>query len=210
MQLRFEISAMVSMIAALVACPQADAQQPKLPYINAPLISVAPLGNASFHDRSAYGSLVVGGVLPGVVLVSRRSLESFRAPDRVDSAVVLGRNSPKSGDFLRISGQTFTHFTIRKERGTPDPLNTPIIDDAAPCYHACKDAPAFLAICGGQDLATRAEENRYFVALLNSVGHENAQYLEFAGRDHSSIVDRIPELDDPVAAAILDFVAGHS
>ena len=37
-------------------------------------------------------------------------------------------------------------------------------------------------------------------------GGQDATYREFAGRNHGSIVMRIPDPEDPVAAAIVEFV----
>lgn len=107
---------------------------------------------------------------------------------------------------IPVSGQVFTHFTIRKERKIPDPQNTPTIDDAAPCYYVRKTIPPMLAICGDNDWPARAEENRYLIAMLKTVGHTDANYQEFADRDHGSIIGKIPESNDPVARAILAFI----
>ena len=41
--------------------------------------------------------------------------------------------------YLPISGQTVTHFTIRKERSLPEGI--PVIDQYAPCNKARKDIP---------------------------------------------------------------------
>jgi len=43
--------------------------------------------------------------------------------------------------YLPISGQTVTHFTIRKERSLPEGI--PVIDQYAPCNKARKDTPPF-------------------------------------------------------------------
>ncbi len=120
-----------------------------------------------------------------------------------------GVNTSDIAGIIPISGQTFTHYTVRKERGIPNPQTTPIVDEAAPCYHVRKDAPPVLAICGDQDAPARAEENRYFIAALKAVEHPMAEYREFADRDHGSIVDKIPEAGDPVEKAIVEFVTKH-
>jgi len=110
---------------------------------------------------------------------------------------------------IPVSGQLFTHFTVRQEHGVPDPMHTPVIDDAAPCYHARHDVPPFLAICGDHDWPTRAEENRYFIALLQSIGHPDAVYREISDRDHGTIAGKMPEPDDPTTRVILEFVDSH-
>jgi acetyl esterase/lipase len=106
---------------------------------------------------------------------------------------------------IPISGQMVTHATVRAERGLPE--DRPLIDSAAPSFHVGADAPPFLAIAGSEDLPARPEENRYFIAAMKAVEHADATYREFAGRDHGSIVTRIPESNDPVAGAIVEFVA---
>ena len=108
---------------------------------------------------------------------------------------------------MPISGQMITHETIRAERGLP--TNQPLINAAAPVFHVSTAAPPWLAIAGSEDLPARPEENRYFIAALKAVGHGDAQYQEFAGRNHGSIVSQMPQRDDPVAEALLSFVAAH-
>lgn len=109
---------------------------------------------------------------------------------------------------IPVSGQMVTHGTVRNERGLPE--NRPIVDAAAPVYHVSPEAPPWLAIAGSEDLPARPEENSYFIAALNAVDHSDASYLEFAGRNHGTIVSHIPEADDPVARAIVDFVTART
>jgi len=49
-----------------------------------------------------------------------------------------------------ISGQTTTHYTIRKERGLPS--DTPIIDKYAPSNNVRKDASPMILITGDKEL----------------------------------------------------------
>lgn len=109
-----------------------------------------------------------------------------------------------------ISGQTFTHYTIRKERGIADPENTPVIDDASPCYHAQKSGVPILVVCGDGDPQDRIEENHYFLALLKKVGYTNAEYREMKNRNHWDLVMKIPAEGDPLSEAVLAFIARHS
>jgi len=138
-----------------------------------------------------------GGYLAAIVGMNSKYLKKYG----VDLKRIAG--------VIPVSGQVFTHFTIRKERRIPDPQNTPTIDDAAPCYYVRKNIPPVLAICGDNDWPARAEENRYFVAMLKTVGHTDAIYREFANRDHGTIVGKIPEANDPVGKAILGFISGR-
>ncbi len=105
---------------------------------------------------------------------------------------------------MPVSGQMITHSTVRKERGIS--RLTPIIDAAAPLYHARENAPPCLAIAGSKDLPGRSEENRYFVAALKAAGHPDAAFFEGEGRDHGTIASRANEADDVVAQAMLAFI----
>lgn len=138
-----------------------------------------------------------GGYLTGIVGMDAKYLAKYG----VDTAQLAG--------MIPVSGQAFTHFAIRKENGVPNPNTTTICDDAAPCYHVRKDAPPILIIMGDHDWPARAEENRYFLAMLKLVGHPDAEYKEFANRNHGTIIGKIPEPNDPVAEAILAFVEKH-
>ena len=82
----------------------------------------------------------------------------------------------------------------------------PIIDDAAPAFHVTKAASPFLCIVGAEDLPTRAEENRYFVAAMKAAGHNDVTYLEVPGRNHSTIANRVEDSDDTVANQMIAFV----
>lgn len=115
-----------------------------------------------------------------------------------------GHELAELAGLIPISGQMVTHATVREERGLP--AERPLVDEAAPAFHVRADAPPLLAIAGSEDLPARPEENRYLVAAMKAVGHPDATYLEFAGRNHGSIVSGIPDPDDAVARAIVDFV----
>lgn len=109
---------------------------------------------------------------------------------------------------MPISSQTVTHSTVRAERGVRE--GRPLIDAAAPAYYVSPEVPPALCIVGSDDLPARAEENRYFVAAMKAVGHEDVEYLEVAGRDHGTVASRINEPDDDVAEAMLQFIRRHS
>lgn len=121
----------------------------------------------------------------------------------------VGVKIDKIAGIIPVSGQTFTHYTIRKERGIPNPETTPVIDEAGPCFHAKKSAPPVLAICGDQDPQDRIEENQYFIALLKKVGHLNAEYCEIKDRNHWNLILMIPNPEDPVSEAVLTFISKH-
>ncbi len=139
-----------------------------------------------------------GGYLAAILGLDSRYLEACGVPLTAIAGI------------LPVSGQTFTHYTIREERGIPNPENTPVIDAAAPCYHVRKDAPPVLAICGDHDSADRIEENRYLIAMLKKVGHPDAAYQEMPARNHIELIQYIPNPGDPVTQAVLTFIARHA
>lgn len=145
------------------------------------------------RDRVFVSGHSAGGYLAAMVGIDPRYLAAH------------GHEPNDLAGFAPISGQMVTHATIREERGLPS--DRPIVDDAAPVHHVRRDAPPFLAIAGSDDRPARMEENSYFVAALKAVGHVDASYLEFEGRDHGTIIAGIPEDDDPVGRALMDFIA---
>lgn len=138
-----------------------------------------------------------GGYLTGILGMDKKYLAKYG----IDTAQLAG--------MIPVSGQAFTHFAIRQERGVPNFNTATVCDDAAPCYHVRKDAPPILIIMGDKDWPARAEENRYFLAMLKLVGHPDAEFKQFANRNHGTIIGKIPEPNDPVAEAILEFVEKH-
>ena len=86
--------------------------------------------------------------------------------------------------YLPISGQTVTHFTIRKERSLPEGI--PVIDQYAPCNKARKDTPPFVLITGDRNLemADRYEENALLASVLKNIGNKKVSLYELQGIDH--------------------------
>jgi len=118
-----------------------------------------------------------------------------------------GVTSDRLAGIVPVSPQVFTHFTIRKERGVPNPQTTPTIDDDAPVYHARADGPPILILIGDNDWPARLEECQYFVKLLQVAKHPDASLKVIAGRTHGSIADKAgTEAGDPAMGAILEFV----
>jgi acetyl esterase/lipase len=105
---------------------------------------------------------------------------------------------------IPVSGQTMTHFTVREERGVGRWTIT--ADEAAPVFHGQKQTPPMLLIYADNDLAARAEENEYFVALMQGAGNEQVSGLLVKDRDHGSVAFRIAEPSDPARLAILSFI----
>lgn len=143
------------------------------------------------------GHVFVSGHSAGGYLVAMVGLDDSYLAAR-------GHSTGELAGLIPISGQMVTHETVRRERGLP--TTRPLVDAAAPVYHVRDDAPPLLAIAGSEDLPARPEENRYLIAALRAVGHQDATYLEFEGRTHGTIVGGIPEADDAVGRAILAFI----
>jgi acetyl esterase/lipase len=113
----------------------------------------------------------------------------------------------KPGDvagFIPISGQTMTHYTVRQERGIAK-LSI-IADEAAPVHFARNGTPPFLVLYADHDMAARAEENAYFVALMRGAGNLQVTGQMITDRTHGSIASKIAEEGDPARKAILTFV----
>ena len=89
--------------------------------------------------------------------------------------------------YLPISGQTVTHFTIRKERSLPEGI--PVIDQYAPCNKARKDTPPFVLITGDRNLemADRYEENALLASVLKNIGNKKGSLYELQGFDHGQV-----------------------
>jgi acetyl esterase/lipase len=143
-------------------------------------------------DRVFVSGHSAGGYLTSMVGMDARYLEQHT----LQADAIAG--------FMPVSGQMITHSTVRGERGI-EPTQ-PVIDQAAPAFHARPDAPPFLCIVGNEDLPARAEENRYFVAALKAAGHQAVTYLEFEGRNHATIANRMNRPDDDVARALKRFI----
>ncbi len=109
---------------------------------------------------------------------------------------------------IPVSGQTMTHYTVRKERGIG--MFTITADEAAPVFHARKDTPPMLVLYADKDLAARAEENAYLVATLKGAGNTNVTGLLQHDRNHGAIASRIAEPGDPARQAILEFIEAPS
>lgn len=98
-----------------------------------------------------------------------------------------GVNADSIAAYLPISGQTVTHFTIRKERSLPEGI--PVIDQYAPCNKARKDTPPFVLITGDRNLemADRYEENALLASVLKNIGNKKVSLYELQGFDHGQV-----------------------
>lgn len=98
-----------------------------------------------------------------------------------------GFDADKIAKAYPVSGQTVTHYTIRKERGLPDGI--PVVDGYAPMSHAGRGGAPMVLISGDHDLEmlARYEENAHLQALLEHFGHDSVLY-EMQGFDHGTVL----------------------
>lgn len=98
-----------------------------------------------------------------------------------------GVDADKVAAYLPISGQTVTHYTIRKERGLPNGI--PIIDEYAPVNKARKDTAPIVLITGDRtlEMADRWEENALMASVLKNIGNERVSLYELQGFDHGQV-----------------------
>lgn len=98
-----------------------------------------------------------------------------------------GFDADKIAKAYPVSGQTVTHYTIRKERGLPDGI--PVVDGYAPMSHAGRGGAPMVLISGDRDLEmlARYEENAHLQALLEHFGHDSVLY-EMQGFDHGTVL----------------------
>ena len=81
-------------------------------------------------------------------------------------------------------------------------------EQASPVNHVRPGLPPFLIISAAKDLPTLAAKAEEFCQALRSQGDE-AQLLHVENRNHSSIMFRAIEPDDPVGGAMLTFIRGQ-
>ncbi len=123
----------------------------------------------------------IGGHSAGGYLALMLALDkSYLAQYGVDADTQIVKAYP-------VSGQTLTHYTIRKERGLP--FDNPLIDSMAPCNHVRKEGAPIVLFTGQRDMEmmARYEENALLYAVLKHMGHPVELY-EYPGTDHVSVL----------------------
>ncbi len=120
----------------------------------------------SGHSAGGYLTLMVG--------LDKSYLKKFN----VDADKIKG--------LMPISGQTNTHYTIRKERGIP--MEVPVVDQYSPLNQARKNLPPVLLITGDRQLemTARYEENAHLGAILKSFNND-VSVCELQGFDHGTV-----------------------
>ncbi len=86
-----------------------------------------------------------------------------------------------------VSGQTNTHFTIRKERKIPTEI--PLVDQYAPLNRARRGIPRLIMITGDRhlEMTARYEENLHLEVILKALGNQNVFLYELQGFDHGTV-----------------------
>lgn len=117
--------------------------------------------------------------------------KSYLAKYQIDADSIKG--------IIPVSGQTNTHYTIRKERGMP--MDVPVVDGFAPLNKARKNIPPMLLITGDRrlEMTARYEENLLLETILKSMGNKETTLYELQGFDHGTVVA-------PACYLVLDWI----
>jgi len=151
---------------------------------------IAELGGAT-------NRLFIGGHSAGGYLALLLGLDAHYLQD-------LGVAPAAIAGVIPVSGQVMTHYTVRAERGLGK--FTVTADTAAPVYFVRKNTPPMLVLYADHDMAARAEENAFLVALLRGAGNQRVTGQLIADRTHGSIAGKLAEDKDPARQAILEFI----
>ena len=108
----------------------------------------------------------------------------------------------------QVSGQVFTHYTVREERGQGRYSVTS--DEAAPAFHVKKALPPVLTLYSDHDMTGRAEENQFLMAMLKGAGHVDTYSLRLDGTDHGSAGHNLRRPEDAGHRAVLQFIRKHA
>lgn len=118
-----------------------------------------------------------GGYLDMMLALDKRYLNKYQ----IDANSIAG--------VIPFSGQTITHFTVRKEQGIKE--LQPTIDQYAPLFHVRADAPPLLLITGDRELEMlgRYEENAYLKRMMQLAGHKQTKLFELEGFNHGTMAE---------------------
>ena len=99
-----------------------------------------------------------------------------------------GIDADRLAGIVPVSGQTNTHYTIRKERGLDNRI--PIVDEYAPLNRAREMPFPVLLVTGDRQLemTARYEENAHLAAILRSLGCKQVKLHELQGFDHGTVL----------------------
>ena len=137
------------------------------------LVSASSVGR---KDRIFVSGHSAGGYLTLILAMDKKYMAAY------------GADADSVAAYLPVSGQTVTHFTIRKERGLPNGI--PIIDEFAPVNKARKDTAPVVLITGDKNLemADRYEENALLASVLKNIGNRKVSLYELQGFDHGQVL----------------------
>lgn len=147
-------------------------------------------------QRVFLGGHSAGGYLAAIVGLNENVLERHSLTTKNVAGIIP------------VSGQMMTHYQIRIERKLQK-FNV-IADDAAPIYHSRESTPPMLVIYADRDMASRAEENAFFVATMQAAGNKRVTGLMVKDRDHGSIASQMADGNDTARIALLEFLAPTS
>lgn len=99
-----------------------------------------------------------------------------------------GIDADSIAGYVPFSGQTNTHYTIRKERGMD--MQIPVIDKYAPIFNSRKMGTRMMLLTGDRDkeLLARYTENQHLQEILNAKGN-NIELYELKGFDHGTMLE---------------------
>lgn len=122
------------------------------------------------------GGHSAGGYLTLMLALDKKYLAGYG----IDADSVKG--------YFPVSGQTATHYTIRKERGISFTL--PIVDNLAPLNNARKLDTKLILITGDRrlEMMARYEENLYLKSILEGTDNKFIPIYEMDGFDHGTVV----------------------
>ncbi len=150
--------------------------------------------NAETIGGDAKHVYVTGHSAGGYLTLMLALDKSYLAKHDIDADSLAG--------YIPLSGQTNTHYTIRKERGVD--MEIPMIDKYAPLYHARKLVPPMVLVTGARELemTSRFTENLHLQETMRVKGAEVELY-ELDGFDHGTMFE-------PGCLFVLRMVRRHS
>ena len=142
-----------------------------------------------FKNIERYGGdtsrIFVSGHSAGGYLAMMIGLDKqYLAAHGIDADSIAG--------LIPLSGQTITHFTIRKENNIDE--KQPVVDKYAPLFHVRSGAPPMLLITGDRELEMlgRYEENAYLARMMKVAGHQHTRLFELQGYGHDMAYPAFP------------------